>query len=101
MLRGFSTSKDLRIGIEIIVGITLSFIINFIMISIGYAITNSEKLKEYSVNYFGLVIYKIKNYGNKGIPVSNNMMFIGIVLTIIFVFIVEWVVYKRDKNGRV
>ncbi|WP_230957500.1 hypothetical protein [Lactobacillus crispatus] len=28
-------------------------------------------------------------------------MFIGIVLTIIFVFIVEWVVYKRDKNGRV
>ncbi|MCT7823918.1 DUF5963 family protein [Lactobacillus crispatus] len=34
-------------------------------------------------------------------PVSNNMMFIGIVLTIIFVFIVEWVVYKRDKNGRV
>lgn len=60
MLRRFSTSKDLRIGIEIIVGITLSFIINFIMISIGYAITNSEKLKEYSVNYFGLVIYKIK-----------------------------------------
>lgn len=56
MLRRFSTSKDLRIGIEIIVGITLSFIINFIMISIGYAITNSEKLKEYSVNYFGLVI---------------------------------------------
>lgn len=62
MLRRFSTSKDLRIGIEIIVGITLSFIINFIMISIGYAITNSEKLKEYSVNYFGLVIYKIKVY---------------------------------------
>lgn len=45
MLRRFSTSKDLRIGIEIIVGITLSFIINFIMISIGYAITNSEKIK--------------------------------------------------------
>lgn len=46
MLRRFSTSKDLRIGIEIIVGITLSFIINFIMISIGYAITN-ETVKSF------------------------------------------------------
>ncbi|WP_241153489.1 LlsX family protein [Lactobacillus crispatus] len=78
MLRRFSTSKDLRIGIEIIVGITLSFIINFIMISIGYAITNSEKLKEYSVNYFGLVIYKIKNYGLK-LPTRRIAPFIVIL----------------------
>lgn len=99
MLQKLATNKDLRISIEVIIGITLSFIINFIMISIGYAIINSLKLKNYSVSYFGLVIYKIKNYGRQGIPFSNNMMFIGIILTIIFVFLAEWVLYKRHKNG--
>lgn len=101
MLQRALINKDLRISIEVIIGIVLSFIINFTMISIGYAITNSEKLKEYTINYFGVVIYKIKNYGSEGTPNSNNMMFIGIVLTIIFVFFVEWIVSKRDKHGRV
>lgn len=89
--------QEYRIILEVIMGIILSIIINFIMISIGYSHYYSLNLQEkaYFINEMGMPIYKIIN--GKGIPVITNMIFSGIIWSILIVIIIELIISIKGR----
>ncbi|KRM19804.1 hypothetical protein FC40_GL001323 [Ligilactobacillus hayakitensis DSM 18933 = JCM 14209] len=90
--------QDLRIIFEIIFGMLFSSLISSILIWIGYYIVNLNNLMNYNVNVLGLEIFKIKNAGESGTPLKNNMMYLGVICSILFVIFGEIFAGFRKKK---
>ncbi|WP_439443241.1 LlsX family protein [Listeria aquatica] len=86
--------KSLRIVINITIGIIVSILLYTLLITIGYSRYSSGV---YHIKAFNLLIYTIN--GNSGIPHPNNMLFIGILFSIIFVIIGEIYANWRIKKN--
>lgn len=92
--------QEFRIIGEILLGIVISVIFNFLCISFGYYKINADKLDTYSVSPFGLEIFQIKNGGNSGSPVVTNMMYIGIIFSILMVIVVEVIIGMKKRHHK-
>ncbi|GAA2868567.1 LlsX family protein [Lactobacillus intestinalis] len=91
--------QEYRIILEIIGGIVLSIVINFVSISIGYTkyfyLDNFKK--EYFIKLLGLPIYKI--YNKIGTPILANMIFIGVICSILVVFLMELFIARKQRGA--
>ncbi|HDY9445585.1 TPA: LlsX family protein [Staphylococcus argenteus] len=91
--------QEMRVIIEILAGIVLSAIITAIAISTGYFIINKNGYANFDVNLLGLNLYRIHNYGVSGEPIITNIMFLGVILSILLVIIIELLV-ATNKRGK-
>lgn len=87
--------QEMRVIIEILAGIVLSAI----AISTGYFIINKNGYANFDVNLLGLNLYRIQNYGVSGEPIITNIMFLGVILSILLVIIIELLV-ATNKRGK-
>lgn len=89
-----------RIIIEIILGVALSALLCFILIFMGYGQINTGNASSYNVNLFGLKIYHITKEGSqtKGSAFNNNMMFIGVIISVLLVIISETFFSMKGKK---
>ena len=92
--------QTIRIFIDAIAGIILSFSLNYILISFGYAHIQSNNLSTYTVRVLNLPIYKIIAHNNKtvGIPYNNNMALVGIVTSMILIIVIETITLIFEKR---
>lgn len=93
--------QELRIVVEIIIGIIVSFIFNFLLIGYGYMVSNTHHLSNHTVKFLNMSVYSITNFGKNGSPNTTNMMFIGIIFSCLFVILGEMlyslIIKKRRK----
>lgn len=92
--------QEFRIIGEILLGIVISVVFNFIYISFGYYKIHVDKLDTYSVSPFGLEIFQIKNGGNSGNPVITNLTYIGIIFSILMVIIIEVILSMKKRQHK-
>ncbi|WP_406874775.1 LlsX family protein [Staphylococcus aureus] len=52
-----------------------------------------------NLNLLGLNLYRIQNYGVSGEPIITNIMFLGVILSILLVIIIELLV-ATNKRGK-
>ncbi|GEQ33701.1 LlsX family protein [Marinilactibacillus psychrotolerans] len=91
-----------RIIASIVLGIVIGVIVCFIAIRFGYSHIKSTDLMEYNVNLIGLNIFNIQREGAEyiGTPNNSNMMFIGIIFSMILAIVTETIVaFKNRKRG--
>lgn len=91
-----------RIITSIILGIVIGVLVCFIAIRFGYSHIKSTDLMEYNVNLIGLNIFNIQREGAEyiGTPNNSNMMFIGIIFSMILAIVTETIVaFKNRKRG--
>lgn len=88
-----------RIIVLIVLGILIGVFICFVVIGLGYIYMNDGILKEYSVKIFGLIIFDIKRVGSEMVGIFNNisMMFIGVIIFMILVIVVEIIVLLKNR----
>jgi hypothetical protein len=105
LLHKLNKSITLRILSIIVVGAIVSFILNFILISIGYFSMGMGEQIIYDVSCFGLPIYQIARSGDSliGNAIGANMSIIGVIISFAMVTITEiaiaihhWHKKKRD-----
>ncbi len=91
-----------RIIIEIIAGIILAVILCSIWIGFGYYEAKAKDISEYIVRFFGIQIYAIsKEAGNyKGIANNQNMVFIGVITSMLLMIIAETRYYFKAKSRK-
>lgn len=90
--------QTLRMFLEFVIGILLSFIINGLIITCAFFYVHANNLNYYNLNLLGMNICKIINY--HGTYNTNNLMIIGIILSILSVIIGE-IIFElkgRKKN---
>lgn len=89
-----------RIIIALILGIVIALAFCYFAIGLGYNQIKDVTITEYSVQLFGFSIYDIKEINGKvsGSANNNNMMFIGIILSMILVMITELIFSKKSNK---
>lgn len=89
-----------RIIIALILGIVIALAFCYFAIGLGYNQIKDVAIAEYSVQLFGFSIYDIKEINGKvsGSANNNNMMFIGIILSMILVMITELIFSKKSNK---
>lgn len=89
-----------RVIVSVILGIILGFFVCFMAIRSGYATIKTSSLTEYSVNVFGFSVFDIQRVGTelKGTPNSGNMMFIGIIFSMVLATVIEIAVALRSRK---
>lgn len=92
--------QTIRIFIEVITGIVLSFGLNYILIYFGYTHIQNHNLSTYTVRILNLPIYKIITHNNKtiGIPYNNNMALVGIATSMILIIVIETITLIFEKR---
>lgn len=83
--------QDIRILIEVLIGMIISALLNFALITIGYF--QFDQKHPLDVNFLGITIYKIAK--KTGEPNITNMVFIGIIFSTLAVIIGEIWVNKK------
>ncbi|EPP0902202.1 DUF5963 family protein [Listeria monocytogenes] len=101
MKKKFNNSTT-RVIVSIFLGIILGVFVCFMAIRTGYTYVKSSSLTEYSVNILGFIIFDIQKVGNefKGTPNNSNMMFIGIIFSMILATATEIVIALKNRKGR-
>ncbi|MFD2307265.1 DUF5963 family protein [Enterococcus termitis] len=101
MKKKFNNSTT-RVIVSIFLGIILGVFVCFMAIRTGYTYVKSSSLTEYSVNILGFTIFDIQKVGNefKGTPNNSNMMFIGIIFSMILATATEIVIALKNRKGR-
>lgn len=91
-----------RIIIALILGIVIALACCYFAIGLGYNQMKDVAITEYSVQLFGFSIYDIKEINGKlsGSANNNNMMFIGIIFSMILVMITE-LLFSKKSNKKV
>ncbi|EKP7339254.1 LlsX family protein [Listeria monocytogenes] len=91
-----------RVIVSIILGIILGVFVCFMTIRSGYTYVKSSSLTEYSVTIFGFTIFDIQKVGNefKGTPNNSNMMFIGIIFSMVLAIVTEVVIALKNRKGK-
>ncbi len=96
----FLTSFPLRIVCCIVLGVIVSSIVFFFLISAGYSNISSSGENYYLVDFMGLPIYEIygstDNYSGKA--VGANMSVLGVAFSFLIVVIVEIVFRMRLRK---
>ncbi|MBO0439635.1 LlsX family protein [Candidatus Enterococcus ikei] len=92
-----------RVIVSIILGIIVGVFVCFMAIRLGYSHVKGTSLSEYSVNVFGFSIFDIRKVGGefKGTPNNSNMMFIGLIFSMVLAIVTEVIlaiVNKRRKE---
>ncbi|MGY3751162.1 DUF5963 family protein [Vagococcus acidifermentans] len=91
-----------RVIASIILGIILGVFVCFMAIRSGYTYIKSSSLTEYSVNIFGFPIFDIQKVGNefKGTPNNSNMMFVGIIFSMVLAIVTEVVIALKNRKSK-
>lgn len=91
-----------RVIVSIILGIILGVFVCFMAIRSGYTYVKSSSLTEYSVSILGFTIFDIQKVGNglKGTPNNSNMMFIGIMFSMVLSIITEVIATLKNRRSK-
>lgn len=83
---------------EGLAGFLSSIILSSMMITIGYMTVHAKDLEKYTVSLFGLDIFTITEYGEKGMPVHANLKILGIVCPIVVMGCLELIFKLKGKK---
>ena len=88
--------------IVFILGIILGVFVCYMEIRSGYTYIKSSSLTEYSVKIFGFPIFDIQKIGNefKGTPNNSNMMFVGIIFSMMLAIVTEIVIALKNRKDK-
>lgn len=98
----FFDSQLNRITIAIVVGILISVAVTAIMIAVGYSHAYANNSADADVRLLGVPLYHITRNGEQytGQPVMQNMVFFGLVCSLLLSLIAEllWRGRQHDEQ---